>query len=404
MAGLSTKINENCIIYLPEESLDDETRILAEKMANTKVFNHIRIMPDCHTGSNCCVGMTTEIHDKVIPQIVGGDIGCGITVLKLDKKIKEKQYEKIDITVKQLIPMGANNHPRPIVGDEIMLEIYEKCNTKLEILKDKFPDYNFGNFQYNKNYYKKMVKRVKSYSVPGDYMRSMGTLGGGNHYIEFNVDETGQNFYLSVHCGSRNMGQAICNYHQEKIRKKSTYNKSEFFDNVLEGNEMIDYFIDMVFAQEFASKNRAVIIELICNAIGSTYDETKIIESTHNYIDFDKFILRKGAISSDKDKLCVISLNMRDGIIICRGLGNPEWNHSCAHGCGRLMSRRDARLTFNMHEYKSAMEGIYSSCICKDTLDEIPQAYKDSQMIKDLISPSVEIIEQLRPIINIKGY
>ena len=134
--------------------------------------------------------MTTEIHDKVIPQIVGGDIGCGITVLKLDKKIKEIQYEKIDLTVKQLIPMGANNHPRPIVGDEIMIEIYEKCNIKLEILKDKFPDYDFGNFQYNKNYYKKMVKRVKSYSVPGDYMRSMGTLGGGNHYFVFNVDET----------------------------------------------------------------------------------------------------------------------------------------------------------------------------------------------------------------------
>ncbi len=404
MPGFSTQISEDCVIHLPEENVDDETRVLAEKMASTEVFNHIRIMPDCHTGSNCCVGMTTEIDDKVIPQIVGGDIGCGITVLKLDKKIKEKQYEKIDTRIKELIPMGTNNHSRPIVGDETMNEIYEKCNIKLEILKDKFPDYDFGNFQYNKNYYKKMVKRVKSYSVPGDYMRSMGTLGGGNHYIEFNVDETGQNFYLSVHCGSRNMGQAICNYHQEKIRQKSTYNKAMFFENVLEGNEMVDYFIDMVFAQEFASKNRAVILEVICDAIGSTYDETKIIESTHNYIDFDKFILRKGAISAEKDKLCIISLNMRDGIIVCRGLGNPEWNHSCAHGCGRLMSRRDARLTFNMREYQTAMEGIYSSCICKDTLDELPQAYKDSQMIKDLISPSVEIVEQLRPIINIKGY
>lgn len=404
MAGLSTKINENCIIHLPEEKVDTETFQLAEKMSNTQVFHNICIMPDCHTGSNCCVGMTTQIQDKVIPQIVGGDIGCGITVLKLDKKIREKQYEKIDSTVKQLIPMGANNHARPIVGDETMMEIYEKCNRKLEILKEKFPEYDFGNFQYNKNYYKKMVKRVKSYSISGDYMRSMGTLGGGNHYIEFNVDETRQNYYLSVHCGSRNMGQAICNYHQEKIRQKPTYNKTEFFTNVLEGDEMVEYFIDMVFAQEFASKNRLVIIELICDAIGSTYDESKIIESTHNYIDFDRFILRKGAISADKDKLCVISLNMRDGIIICRGLGNPEWNHSCAHGCGRLMSRRDARLTFSMREYEAAMEGIYSSCICKDTLDELPQAYKDSQMIKEMISPSVEIVEQLRPIINIKGY
>ena len=220
MPDLSTKINKNCIIHLPEDKVDPETFQLAEKMSNAQVFHNICIMPDCHTGSNCCVGMTTQIQDKVIPQIVGGDIGCGITVLKLDKKIREKQYEKIDFAVKQLIPMGSNNHARPIVGDETMMEIYEKCNRKLEILKEKFPEYDFGNFQYSKNYYKKMVKRVKSYSISGDYMRSMGTLGGGNHYIEFNVDENQQNYYLSVHCGSRNMGQAICNYHQEKIRQK----------------------------------------------------------------------------------------------------------------------------------------------------------------------------------------
>lgn len=401
---MGTSITEDCVIYLPEDKIDVETREMAEKMASSKTFDHIRIMPDCHTGSNCCVGMTTMIRDKVIPQIVGGDIGCGISVLRLDRKVRERHYERIDASVKRLIPMGPRNHKRPIVGDEVMDEVYEKCNEKLDLLRSRFPEYEFGDFQYNKNYYKKMVKRIKPYSVPVNYMNSMGTLGGGNHYVEFNVDESGNNFYLSVHCGSRHMGQAICNFHQERIRQKTNYNKTEFLTNYLEDDEMVEYFIDMVFAQQFASKNRAVILETICLANQFTYDESLVVESVHNYIDFDRFILRKGAIAANEDELCIISLNMRDGIIVCRGKGNPEWNYSCAHGCGRLMSRREARLTFNMKQYQASMKDVYSSCVCKDTLDEMPEAYKDSQMIKDLISPSVDIVAQLRPIINIKGY
>ena len=400
---MNTYIDGDSVIYLPKDKIDEETFSLAKNMTKSPVFNHIRIMPDCHTSSYCCVGMTSHIIDKVIPQIVGGDIGCGISCLNLNKPLKERQYEKIDNIVKSIIPMGERNHRVPIANDVIMNEIYTKCNKKLELLKERFPDYPFNDFQYNNNYYKQLIKRAKSKVSSSNYLKSLGTLGGGNHYIEFNREENG-NCYVTVHCGSRHMGQAICNYHQDKIKDKKNYDKKNFLQNYLENEELVEYLIDMVFAQEFASKNRSIIIEMICNEIGGEFNQDRIIESIHNYIDFDKFILRKGAISSDKGKLCIISLNMRDGILICRGKGNPEWNYSSAHGCGRLMSRKDARLSFNMKQYKDTMKDVYSSCVCKETIDEIPEAYKDVEFIKELISDSVEIIKQLRPIINIKGY
>lgn len=399
----TTEVGENAYIYLPKSKIDQETMDLAKKMTQSPVFENIRIMPDCHSSSYCCVGMTSKIEDKVIPQIVGGDIGCGISCLNLNTVVKEKHYGKIDNTIKALIPMGEKNHKVPITTEEMMNTIYVKCNAKLEQLKQRFPEYPFAQFKYNEHYYKRLIERAKSNVSSSNYLKSMGTLGGGNHYIEINQEENG-NCYLTVHCGSRHMGQAICNYHQEKITTKKEYNKSEFLQNYLEETDMVDYLIDMVFAQEFASKNRTVIIERICNALGFLYNESRIIESVHNYIDFDRFILRKGAIAANKNDLCIISLNMRDGILLCKGKGNSEWNYSSAHGCGRLMSRKDARMTFTMKEYKEGMKDVYSSCICKETLDEIPNAYKDVELIKELIGDSVEIIKQLRPIINIKGY
>ena len=305
--------------------------------------------------------------------------------------------------MKLLIPMGEKNHTKPITNDTIMNEIYSKCNKKLELLKKKFTDYPFNEFLYNDNYYKNLIKRAKSNVSSSNYLKSMGTLGGGNHYIEFNKEENG-NCYLTVHCGSRHMGQAICNYHQDKIKNNKNYDKKNFLHNYLDNNELVEYLLDMVFAQEFASKNRSIIIERICNEIGCEFNQNNIIESIHNYIDFDKFILRKGAISADKNKYCIISLNMRDGILLCKGKGNPEWNYSSAHGCGRIMSRKDARLTFNMKQYKDDMKDVYSSCICKETLDEIPEAYKDAKFIQEVIGDSVEIIKHLKPVINIKGY
>jgi len=394
---------KNSKIFLPEENLDNETKELIEKMTESPVLNNIRIMPDCHSSSYCCVGMTSIIKDKVIPQIVGGDIGCGIVCYNLNKIIKEKHYKKIDEYIKNNIPMGDKSHKKAVIEKSYMEKIYEGCNKKLENLKERFPDYDYEKISFDDNYYKKLTKKLNVKTGSKNFLNSLGTLGGGNHYIEFNKDDN-DNCYLSIHSGSRYMGQAICNYHQDKIRNKESYDKKNFLNNYLEGDEMIDYLIDMIFAQEFASHNRYIMIQIILNELGIEFNKEDLIETIHNYIDFEKLILRKGAISAEEDKLCIISLNMRDGILICEGKGNEDWNYSSAHGCGRLMNRQDSRNIFNLKEYEKCMEEVYSSCINKETLDEIPLAYKDVDFIKKLIGDSVIIKKQLKPIINIKGY
>jgi tRNA-splicing ligase RtcB (3'-phosphate/5'-hydroxy nucleic acid ligase) len=390
--------NNDSIIFLPKEEIEDNTIEIVNNLSNCKVFNHIRVMPDCHASVNCCVGFTSEIKDRVIPNIVGGDIGCGISSYPLNKKIKKKQYKKIDQMVKEIIPLGGNVHKISIVNDVIMNNIFKECNKKLEFLKEKFPNYPYQEF--NQNYYDKLIKKIDSKVNSNIFMRALGTLGGGNHYIEFNEDDHNK-IYLTVHSGSRAIGQEICRYHQKKAKKESN---QKLLQTYLEGDEMIEYLIDMIFAQVFASKNREIMIQLICREMGVEYKKENLIETTHNYIDFSRFILRKGAISAEENEKCLISLNMRDGILLCSGKGNREWNYSSAHGCGRIMSRGEARKLLRMKDFYKEMSEVYSSSICKETLDEAPMAYKDSEMIKKYIGDSVEILNQLKPIINIKGY
>lgn len=388
--------NNDCITFLPVNELDDSTKELINRLSKSEVFHHIRVMPDCHSSINCCVGFTSQIIDKIIPSIVGGDIGCGISCYPLNKKIKENQYKKIDLAVKEVVPMGEKLHKKSIVTEQIMKDIYSLCNQKLEFLKERFPDYPFVNF--NENYYGTLISKMQSKTNSATFMRALGTLGGGNHYVEFNESDDGKS-YVTVHSGSRALGQAICNYHQSKIKKGTN-----FLNSYLEKEELVEYLIDMIFAQVFASMNRELIIRNICNLLGVDFDRKKLIETIHNYIDFKRLILRKGAIAAEKDELCIISLNMRDGILLCKGKGNQDWNYSSAHGCGRLMSRKDARHNFRMEDFKKEMKDVYSSSICKETLDEAPMAYKDTEKIKIYIGDSVKIIRQLKPIINIKGY
>ena len=207
---------EDTKVFLNRSDVDDETFNLVSKMHSSPVLDHIRVMPDCHSSSYCCVGMTSLIDDKVIPQIVGGDIGCGIIAYNLNKILKEKQYKKIDDYVKEKIPMGDRSHKKPIVDDENMESIYKKCNVKLEFLMERFPNYNYNKFKFDKNYYSKLVSKLDVKTGSTNFLRSLGTLGGGNHYIEFNKEENG-NCYVSIHSGSRYLGQAICNFHQNRI-------------------------------------------------------------------------------------------------------------------------------------------------------------------------------------------
>lgn len=388
--------DEESITFLPSNELDKDTKDLINRLSKSEVFHHIRVMPDCHSSINCCVGFTSQIKDKVIPSIVGGDIGCGISCYPLNKKLKENQYKKIDLAVKEAVPMGEKLHKKSIVTDQIMKDIYSRCNEKLSYLKERFPDYPFIDF--NENYYGNLISKMKSKTNSATFMRALGTLGGGNHYVEFNESDDGK-AYVTVHSGSRALGQAICNYHQFKIKKNKT-----FLDSYLEKEELIEYLIDMIFAQVFASMNRELMIRAVCDILGVEFIRKNLIETIHNYIDFKRLILRKGAIAAEKNEQCIISLNMRDGILLCKGKGNEDWNYSSAHGCGRLMSRKDARHSFRMEDFKKEMKEVYSSSICKETLDEAPMAYKDAEKIKEYIGDSVTIIRQLKPIINIKGY
>ena len=390
--------NNDAIIFLPESEIEEDTINMVDKLSKCNVFHNIRVMPDCHSSVNCCVGFTSKIKKKVIPNIVGGDIGCGISCYPLNKRIKEKQFKKIDNMVKSIIPMGGNTHKKSIATDDILKEIYDECNNKLNFLKNKYPNYTFP--IYNNNYYEILLKKLNNKTNSSIFMKALGSLGGGNHYIEFNISDDNQT-YVTVHSGSRAIGQAICRYHQKKAKKDT---KDKLLDTFLEKEDLIEYLIDMIFAQVFASKNREMMIRLICKEIGVLFNKEDLIETTHNYIDFRRFILRKGAISAEKEEKCIISLNMRDGILLCKGKGNEKWNYSSAHGCGRIMSRSDARTSLRMKDFKKEMEDVYSSSICKETLDEAPMAYKDSEKIKKYIGDSVEIIKQLKPIINIKGY
>lgn len=265
----------------------------------------------------------------------------------------------------------------------------------------------------------------------------MGTLGGGNHFIEVNRSEETNLEYLTVHSGSRNLGQKVCKYHQDIIFNGRNIDWDEFDDKVkkfkrnrknkkdikkyqdelrkelfsnrhpdyLIDDEAINYYFDMIFCQKYALVNREIIIEYVLEYLGLEFEPIKKIESIHNYIDFNDFIIRKGAIRAQEGKKCIISLNMRDGILLCQGKGNEDWNLSSAHGAGRVLTRQQAQGKLSLKKFEKEMNdsGVYSTSVNKNTIDESPDCYKDTDLIKELIEPSVEILEQLKPILNIKG-
>jgi len=271
--------------------------------------------------------------------------------------------------------------------------------------------------------------------------KSIGTLGGGNHYVEINHGQNDTQYFITVHSGSRSIGRDICCYHQVKIDEncRLDYNdirkeekkvnrthkdakvrkkimdeiiakmKDELHTKYLEGHEMLDYLVDMIVGQNIASLNRQIMIQKIVEEICKLDTNVKqvdlknIMETRHNYIDFKRFILRKGSISAEKGEKCIISLNMRDGILLCEGKGNEDWNYSSAHGCGRILSRAKVG-QLNMTTFKKEMEGVYSTCVCEETLDESPMAYRNVDLIKKCLVDSVNIIAQLKPVINCKGF
>ncbi|EIC95466.1 hypothetical protein HMPREF9970_0746 [Lachnoanaerobaculum saburreum F0468] len=363
--------------------------------------SRIRIMPDVHAGKGCTVGTTMTINDKAVPNIVGVDIGCGMYTVSLGKA--DIDFEKVDEAA-HYIPSG--------------MDVWEGRQERFDLTK------------LNCYRYLRDSRRLE---------RSLGTLGGGNHFIE--IDETGDgNKYLIVHSGSRNLGKQVAEYYQrlamnldrgygdylekrdEIIRSyKEQGRKSEIQSALkdlhwqvyesktsipddlcyLSDKYLAEYLHDVEICQNFAKRNRELMAEIILERTGMTSLEA--FHTIHNYIDVDEMILRKGAIAAHSGEKVLIPINMKDGSVLAVGKGNPEWNYSAPHGAGRLMSRTAAKNNLSLDEYKEMMKGVYSTSINENTLDEAPMAYKRLEDIIDVIKESVDIIEVMKPIYNFKA-
>lgn len=327
----------------------------------------IRIMPDVHAGAGCTIGTTMTITDRVVPNLVGVDIGCGMETVRL--KEKQLNLPKLDSFIRRNIPHGREVRERPHKGHgRIDLDAL-RCKNKVDLRRAK---------------------------------QSLGTLGGGNHFIE--VDQDGDELYLVIHTGSRNIGLQVAQYYQKKAyRTLGGKSQSEvpYEFAYLTGELLEDYLADMALMQDFAALNRRIIKEVILDGM-KLHDEGGF-STVHNYIDIESGILRKGAVSAKKGEMLLIPMNMRDGSLICTGLGNEDWNYSAPHGAGRLMSRKDAENAFTVSAFKKEMEGIFTTSADKDTLDECPMAYKPMEEILKHIKDTAVVDKIIRPIYNFKA-
>lgn len=388
------------------KTIEETAREQIEQFASLEAFKNskIRIMPDVHSGAGCVIGFTADLGDKVIPFVVGVDIGCGMFAVNMGKV--DIDLRAVDAFIRTFIPSGMNVNNTPLVTLEESRIKELKCYDSL-----------------------RNVERL---------VNSVGSLGGGNHFIEIDVDESTGEKWLIVHSGSRNLGKQVAEIYQDiaikkchnretevkmlisdykkqgrerelskaiiELRKQNPYIPKDLC--YLEGEDRENYLHDMKICQRFAKINRffiadAILLFLFNNDI-DTIGKMECFETMHNYID-DNNIVRKGAISAQKGEKLLIPINMRDGCILGVGKGNEDWNCSAPHGAGRLMSRSKAKETLTMEEYQNTMNGIYSTSICNETLDEAPQAYKPLEEITSLIKPTVDIISILKPIYNFKA-
>lgn len=395
---------------IEQEAVNQINELLKqEPFKNCKV----RIMPDVHAGKGCVIGFTADLGEKVIPNIVGVDIGCGMLCVELGNI--ELDFKDLDRVVNEYIPAGRNIRKQKLLNFDKINELY--CLREL--------------------------KETKKFN------RAIGTLGGGNHFIEIDADNKG-NKYLVIHTGSRNLGKQVADYYQnlaielcsgkEKMYKKKEEiikkykeqgRKSEIQQALkelekeyknnkpnlpkelcyLEGKHREMYLHDMKICQEYASLNRLQIAkQIIINYYKLTYIPEMYppimqnsFETIHNYISFEDNIVRKGAIRANKNEKVLIPINMRDGSIIAVGKGNQDWNCSAPHGAGRIMSRTKAKERFKLEEFKQSMKDVYSTSVVEETIDESPMVYKSMQEIIENTKDTIEIQKTIRPIYNFKA-
>ena len=380
------------------QTIEDEAVQQIKQMNESEAYKDctVRIMPDCHAGAGCTIGTVIAIKDRIVPNTVGVDIGCGMLVTELGKQ--EVNLKALDAAIKQEVPSGFMVHAHAVA--HFTKELAElRCQNVL--------DMDFAN-------------------------RSLGSLGGGNHFIELDEDSDGKK-YLVIHSGSRNLGVRVCKHYQDiaiNYCRRNSCNEQEIVKQLkaegrekeiqatlkaakaqspkvdkelayLESEDLKDYLHDMSICQRYASLNRKVMAFAICDTLQlSIYNQ---FETIHNYIDVVHKILRKGAVSALNGEMLIIPMNMRDGSLICTGKGNIDWLYSAPHGAGRIMSRKKAKETLNVTDFEQSMQGIYTTSVCAETLDEAPMVYKSMQEIIDCIKPTVDIVEIIKPVYNFKA-
>ena len=385
------------------EAVEDTALSQIKKLCNQRAFKDtkIRVMPDVHAGAGCVIGFTAELKERVVPNLIGVDIGCGVISVRIGNV--DIDFDALDYFIRHNIPSGfkINKHPLNIPSEmkNEIKELSKKTGTK-----------------YERN------------------VLSMGSLGGGNHFIEIGEDGQGVK-WLMIHSGSRNFGLQIAQYHQKKavrycegklkeIHRKvsesvhiaNKQSRKSFIDECrhalaeydverslafLEGDDLEEYLHDMRIAQRYASLNRRLMAEKICSFLKVGMEDS--FETVHNYINFQDKIIRKGAVSAKAGERLIIPFNMRDGSILAIGRGNMDWNLSAPHGAGRLMSRKKAKSSVSLEEFKRSMEGIYTTCVGMKTIDESPFVYKSIEEIVDKVKETVEIVDIIKPVYNYKA-
>lgn len=379
--------------------IDEITQSQIQELSSSEAYKdcQIRIMPDCHAGTGCTIGSVIQFNNRVVPNTVGVDIGCGMLVIELGHQ--DINLCLIDEIIHKYIPSGFNIHETPIVNWD--LDYFDYFYTPI---KDK---------QY--------------------ILNSIGTLGGGNHFIEIDVDDK-KNKYLVIHTGSRNLGVQVCKYWQEvgikNLNEEHKKDNSEIIAKLkaegrqkeiqsilqeikqntnvipkdlayIEGKDLDLYLQDMQECQNYAHINRIQIARIILEK--AKLNIIDYFRTIHNYIDVPNKIIRKGAIAADKGKKVIIPMNMRDGSLICIGKGNEDWLCSAPHGAGRIMSRNQASEQITMEDFKNSMNGIYTTSVNENTIDEAPMAYKSAEVIQKDIEDTVEIVKVIKPIYNFKA-
>lgn len=431
MLEIKGTYTKDCKVYA--ETIEQEALSTIYGICEHPAFKDakIRIMPDCHQGKGIVIGFTCPVGDFVDPQHIGVDIGCQMTSIELSKPIEEKKYATFERQLRNKIPTGFNINGKKVFEDKVFFKFLNKEYNKA---RSNWSDMIEDIGSIDEAYITAMLKRIGM--DEGVFYKSIASVGSGNHFIEYGLTDDNRAFF-TVHCGSRNFGVKVANYWisqaKRTMRTSAIYNVDEEIKKIkatvadrtqwrtlieeakekaktcnpqgyLSGDKLKGYLSDMVIAQAYAHFNHEMIINIAKEILlKHGIKEVDRINTIHNYISFEDHIIRKGAIQSYKGQKMIIPFNMRDGLAICEGKSNDDWNCSAPHGAGRLMSRSAAKKNVDLEVFKKSMEGIYSTCVGMSTIDESPMAYKDMNEIIKLIEPTADILFFVKPKINIKA-